>query len=80
MVCVCMCMSLCVHVYVHVYVCVHLTDVSHVSYSVAYVSRSGGMSNELNNIIIRNTNGVYEGVAIGGDRYIGLLPTVLLIP
>lgn len=39
--------------------------------SVAYVSRSGGMSNELNNIIIRNTNGVYEGVAIGGDRYPG---------
>lgn len=36
--------------------------------SVAYVSRSGGMSNELNNIISRCTNGVYEGVAIGGDR------------
>ena len=34
--------------------------------SVAYVSRSGGMSNELNNIISINTNGVYEGVAIGG--------------
>jgi ATP citrate (pro-S)-lyase len=29
------------------------------------------MSNELNNIISRNTNGVYEGVAIGGDRYPG---------
>lgn len=39
--------------------------------SVAYVSRSGGMSNELNNIISLNTNGVYEGVAIGGDRYPG---------
>eukprot|EP01062_Namystynia_karyoxenos_P033561 TRINITY_DN246_c0_g1_i2.p1 TRINITY_DN246_c0_g1~~TRINITY_DN246_c0_g1_i2.p1 ORF type:complete len:1122 (+),score=463.49 TRINITY_DN246_c0_g1_i2:103-3366(+) len=39
--------------------------------SVAYVSRSGGMSNELNNIISRNTNGVYEGMAIGGDRYPG---------
>ncbi|KJE94236.1 ATP citrate-lyase [Capsaspora owczarzaki ATCC 30864] len=39
--------------------------------SVAYVSRSGGMSNELNNIISRTTNGVYEGVAIGGDRYPG---------
>lgn len=36
--------------------------------SVAYVSRSGGMSNELNNIISRTTDGVYEGVAIGGDR------------
>ncbi|KAJ1653118.1 ATP citrate lyase subunit 1 [Dispira simplex] len=39
--------------------------------SVAYVSKSGGMSNELNNIISRSTNGVYEGVAIGGDRYPG---------
>jgi len=29
------------------------------------------MSNELNNIISRHTNGVYEGVAIGGDRYPG---------
>ena len=28
--------------------------------SVAYVSKSGGMSNELNNIISRHTNGVYE--------------------
>ncbi|XP_026472785.1 ATP-citrate synthase-like [Ctenocephalides felis] len=39
--------------------------------SVAYVSRSGGMSNELNNIISKSTDGVYEGVAIGGDRYPG---------
>ncbi len=39
--------------------------------SVAYVSKSGGMSNELNNIISRITDGVYEGVAIGGDRYPG---------
>jgi ATP citrate (pro-S)-lyase len=39
--------------------------------SVAYVSRSGGMSNELNNIISRNSDGVYEGIAIGGDRYPG---------
>ena len=29
------------------------------------------MSNELNNIICRNSNGVYEGIAIGGDRYPG---------
>jgi ATP citrate (pro-S)-lyase len=41
--------------------------------SVAYVSKSGGMSNELNNIIARNSDGVYEGVAIGGDRYPGSL-------
>lgn len=39
--------------------------------SVAYVSKSGGLSNELNNIIARNTDGVYEGIAIGGDRYPG---------
>ncbi|KAJ2722924.1 ATP citrate lyase subunit 1 [Coemansia sp. Benny D115] len=39
--------------------------------SVAYVSKSGGMSNELNNIVARTTDGVYEGVAIGGDRYPG---------
>jgi ATP citrate (pro-S)-lyase len=39
--------------------------------SVAYVSKSGGMSNELNNIIAQNTDGVLEGIAIGGDRYPG---------
>ena len=39
--------------------------------SVGYVSKSGGMSNELNNILAQVTNGVYEGVAIGGDRYPG---------
>eukprot|EP00834_Sanchytrium_tribonematis_P000771 NODE_15_length_50561_cov_0.608081.p2 type:complete len:1139 gc:universal NODE_15_length_50561_cov_0.608081:12744-9328(-) len=39
--------------------------------SVAYVSKSGGMSNELNNMISLHTNGVYEGIAIGGDRYPG---------
>jgi ATP citrate (pro-S)-lyase len=39
--------------------------------SVAYVARSGGMSNEMNNIIARNSDGVYEGIAIGGDKYPG---------
>jgi ATP citrate (pro-S)-lyase len=39
--------------------------------SVAYVSKSGGMSNELNNIIARSSDGVCDGVAIGGDRYPG---------
>lgn len=33
--------------------------------SVAYVSKSGGMSNELNNIICRNSDGVYEGESVG---------------
>lgn len=45
--------------------------------SVAYVSRSGGMSNELNNIISRTTDGVHEGVAIGGDRYKTVLLKIL---
>lgn len=39
--------------------------------SVAFVSKSGGLSNELNNIISRNSNGVCEGIAIGGDRFPG---------
>lgn len=39
--------------------------------SVGYVSKSGGMSNELNNILSITTNGTYEGIAIGGDRYPG---------
>ena len=39
--------------------------------SVAYVSKSGGLSNELNNIIALNSDGVCEGIAIGGDRYPG---------
>jgi ATP citrate (pro-S)-lyase len=37
--------------------------------SVSYISKSGGMSNELNNILARATDGVLEGIAIGGDRY-----------
>ncbi len=41
----------------------------HRSGSVGFVSKSGGLSNEANNIIGRNTDGLYEGVAIGGDRY-----------
>lgn len=39
--------------------------------SVGFVSKSGGMSNEAYNIIARNTDGLYEGFAIGGDRYPG---------
>lgn len=47
--------------------------------SVGYVSRSGGLSNELNNIISRNTDGVCEGVAIGGDRCINLFHSNLRV-
>ncbi len=39
--------------------------------SVGFVSKSGGLSNEAYNIIARNTDGVYEGIAIGGDTYPG---------
>jgi succinyl-CoA synthetase alpha subunit len=39
--------------------------------SVGFVSKSGGLSNEAYNIIARNTDGVYEGIAIGGDKYPG---------
>ena len=37
--------------------------------SVALTSKSGGMSNELYNIISRHTDGVFEGIAIGGDTF-----------
>jgi succinyl-CoA synthetase alpha subunit len=39
--------------------------------SVGCVSNSGGLSNETYNIIARNTDGLYEGIAIGGDRFPG---------
>ncbi len=39
--------------------------------SVGFVSKSGGMSNEMNFAIAQNSDGVYEGIAIGGDRYAG---------
>ncbi len=39
--------------------------------SVGFVSKSGGLSNEAYNIIARNTDGLYEGIAIGGDTHPG---------
>ncbi len=39
--------------------------------SVGFVSKSGGLSNEAYNIIARNSDGLYEGIAIGGDTYPG---------
>ena len=39
--------------------------------SVGFVSKSGGLSNECYNIIARNTDGLYEGIAIGGDSFPG---------
>ena len=39
--------------------------------SCGLVTRSGGLFNELSNIIARNADGIAEGVAIGGDRFVG---------
>ena len=39
--------------------------------SVGFVSKSGGLSNEMNFMIGQNSDGIYEGIAIGGDRYPG---------
>lgn len=39
--------------------------------SCGLVTRSGGLFNELANMISRNADGIAEGVAIGGDRYVG---------
>ncbi|MBD3238888.1 MAG: ATP citrate synthase [Candidatus Moranbacteria bacterium] len=43
----------------------------HRSGSVGFVSKSGGLSNEMYNVIGRNSNGIYEGIAIGGDAFPG---------
>jgi len=39
--------------------------------SVGFVSVSGGMSNEAYNVVSRTTDGVNEGIAIGGDAHPG---------
>ena len=39
--------------------------------SVGFVSKSGGLTNEMCNVLGRTTDGVYEAIAIGGDRYPG---------
>ena len=39
--------------------------------SCGLVTRSGGLFNELANIIALNADGIAEGVAIGGDRFVG---------
>ena len=39
--------------------------------SAGLVTRSGGLFNELCNIIAINADGIAEGVAIGGDRFVG---------
>ncbi len=39
--------------------------------SVGLVTKSGGMLNEMFNLIARNANGINIGIAIGGDRFPG---------
>jgi len=39
--------------------------------SVGLVSRSGGMMNEFFHIISRAADGIYEGIAVGGDQFPG---------
>jgi ATP citrate (pro-S)-lyase len=39
--------------------------------SVGFVSKSGGLSNEMYNILARTTDGLFEGIAIGGDAFAG---------
>jgi ATP citrate (pro-S)-lyase len=39
--------------------------------SVGFVTRSGGLLNELCSIISHNSDGVYQGISIGGDRHPG---------
>jgi len=39
--------------------------------SCGLVTRSGGLFNELSNIVAINADGIAEGVAIGGDRFVG---------
>eukprot|EP00741_Cyanophora_paradoxa_P004804 tig00000829_g4661.t1 len=39
--------------------------------SVGFVSKSGGLSNECYNILSRTTDGLFEGIAVGGDAFPG---------
>ena len=39
--------------------------------SVGFVSKSGGMSNEMYRVIAKRTDGIHTGIALGGDRFTG---------
>uniref|UniRef100_A0A7S2ZPH3 ATP citrate synthase n=1 Tax=Rhodosorus marinus TaxID=101924 RepID=A0A7S2ZPH3_9RHOD len=39
--------------------------------SIGFVSKSGGLSNEMYNVLSRTTDGLFEGIAVGGDAYPG---------
>jgi ATP citrate (pro-S)-lyase len=38
---------------------------------VGLVTKSGGLSNELYNLLSKHTDGIFEGIAVGGDYYPG---------
>lgn len=38
---------------------------------MTHLRQSGGLSNEMYNILAKNTDGLYEGIAIGGDSNAG---------
>ncbi len=38
--------------------------------SIGFVSRSGGMSNEMFRVISRETDGIHTGIALWGDRFV----------
>jgi ATP citrate (pro-S)-lyase len=39
--------------------------------SVGLVTKSGGLSNELYNMLSKHTDGIFEGIAVGGDYFPG---------
>ena len=50
---------------------IYYTRLNRKTGNVGFVTRSGGLLNELANIISKNSKGVKEGISIGGDRYSG---------
>jgi ATP citrate (pro-S)-lyase len=50
---------------------IYYTRLNKTTGNVGFVTRSGGLLNELANIISKNSKGVKEGISIGGDRYSG---------
>lgn len=46
-----------------------VTSVLYQPGSIGFVTRSGGLANELNHILSVVSDGVHSGIAIGGDRY-----------
>jgi succinyl-CoA synthetase alpha subunit len=47
-----------------------VTSGLYLKWSVGFVSRSGGMSNEIFRVIGTRTDGIHTGIALGGDRFV----------